>query len=107
MLSLSLDGNYFVNTENDYLKFDELLGKGESPYDIGYSYFGHSLSGATSINGTPYYNITGSWSPIGLDYGGAVWDTYTTPLIIDGSLSPINTIMNFFLIKDAFNRIKQ
>jgi hypothetical protein len=105
MLSLSLDGNYFVNTENDFLKFDELLGKGES-WDIGFADIGGSFSAGNSINGTPYYCVTGSYSP-GLDWGAAEWNTHTVPLIINGSMSPINTILNFIMIDTAYKNIKE
>jgi RHS repeat-associated protein len=107
MMSLSIDGSYYINNETDYLRFNELYDVGES-YDAGYSYLGASLSGATNINGTPYYQFTASGSPVppaGLDYGAAQWNTFTTPLIIDGSFSPVNAIINIQLISNAYKLI--
>ena len=84
MLSLSLDGSYYINNTSTSLQFNHMLGQGEE-WDVGYQTVGGAFSGGISFNGTPYYGITGSYSPIGLDYGIANWNTYTVPLIIDGS----------------------
>lgn len=102
MLSLSLDGSYYINNTSTNLQFKHMLGHKEE-WEVEYQTIGGSFSAGTSINGTPYYGITGSYSP-GLDYGGAEWNTYTVPILIDGSGR--NTIFNYFMIKRAFQKIK-
>lgn len=102
MMSLSLDGSYYINNSSSNLKFKHMFGHG-AEWDVGYQSVGGAFSAGTSIHGTPYYGITGSYSP-GLDYGGAEWNTYTVPILIKGT-GGIYPVFNFLMIKSAFQKI--